>query len=82
MNQEMFDDRNLTVEFSDYKKILAQLEKRLLVFGADEHTESGKHVKFYMTWNSSGLFRAFRRSSEREYLNAITKFQKFLIRRI
>jgi hypothetical protein len=47
------DDESLKKLVVNPKKSLTVLEKKLLVFSAEEHTESGKHMKKYMTWDFS-----------------------------
>lgn len=49
------DDKKLKETFKDLKKNLEKLEKRLLVFSEEEHTESGKHIKVFSPWSKCDL---------------------------
>lgn len=50
------DDPNLGDLFSDSRKSFSTLEKKLLLYSVEEHTESGKHIKEYLPWNESKIF--------------------------
>lgn len=54
-NKVLSDDPKLKELVKDSKKSFATLEKRLLVFSSEEHTDSGKHVKEYMPWKKSKI---------------------------
>lgn len=49
------DDPKLVEIVKDPKKSFMTLEKKLLVYSAEEHTDSGKHIKEYMTWKDSKI---------------------------
>jgi hypothetical protein len=55
-NKVLSDDPKLKDLAKDPKKSFAALEKRLLLFSAEEHTESGKHVKEFMPWKKSKIY--------------------------
>lgn len=55
-NRVLSDDPKLKEFAKDPKKSLATLEKKLLVYSAEEHTESGKHVKEFIPWKKSKIF--------------------------
>lgn len=55
-NQVLSDDDKLKGLVEDPKKCLTNLEKKLLLYASEEHTESGKHVKIFMPWKKSKIF--------------------------
>ncbi|MEK6775129.1 MAG: hypothetical protein AABY64_14405 [Bdellovibrionota bacterium] len=55
-NKVLSDDSKLKELVEDSKKSLAALEKKLLLYSSEEHTESGKHIKEFTTWKKSKIF--------------------------
>lgn len=51
----MSDDSGLAKLSKDPKKSFVNLEKKLLIYSMEEHTDSGKHIKEYMTWEKSKI---------------------------
>jgi hypothetical protein len=49
------DDPGLVKLSKDPKKSFANLEKKLLIYSVEEHTDSGKHIKKYMPWVKSKI---------------------------
>lgn len=49
------DDPQLIKLFKDYKKAITTLEKRLLLYSSEEHTDSGKHIKEFGIWKNSKI---------------------------
>lgn len=51
------------------KKSLERLEKRLLIYAHEEHTDSGKHIKIYKKWEISKKIKTV------SYEEALAKFE-------
>lgn len=49
------DDSVLVKLVKDPKKSFVNLEKKLLVYSTEEHMDSGKHIKEYMSWEKSKI---------------------------
>lgn len=49
------DDSGLSKLSKQPKKSFVNLEKKLLIYSVEEHTDSGKHIKEYMSWKKSRI---------------------------
>ncbi len=52
------ENPTLVTIVKDAKKSFISLEKKLLVYSSEEHTDSGKHVKEYKSWGRSKISRS------------------------
>lgn len=55
-NKVLSDDPKLKELVVDSKKSFSVLEKKLLLYSSEEHTESGKHIKEFLPWKKSKIF--------------------------
>lgn len=58
------DDIQIKQIIKDSKKSLTVLEKKLLVYSEEMHTDSGKHIKEFKTWKNSKIFNSSPKNSQ------------------
>jgi hypothetical protein len=68
------DDLYVNKLTKDTKKSFVTLERKLLVYSIEEHTESGKHVKQYMNWKKSKIAV----SNPKDYLQSIENIERIV----
>ena len=68
------NDPQLMNLVKDAKKSLLNLEKKLLVYSSEEHTESGKHIKEFKIWKDSKISA----SKPGDYTSALKKIEKHI----